>query len=146
MNLRHFHRHTAFPFVVAGLTLTLLVFVAFIVRPRPVLPNASVVSPSEETSVPAMTDAEYEQAASGVMERFDAAYAAAANDVVRLYAVEDAIDGLLALRVTAARRDAHFELVSALYALRDALSAGESATTVAAADLDAVRAGQAWLP
>ncbi len=117
MSFHTIHHRSWFPFVLVGLTLSLLFLVAWVYR-QSSSPSAYV----DEPSVPAVTEDEYQTAVKNVMAGFLTKLDGSTDDTSRLTVVQSTMDNVLALLVPGPRKDLHLELVMSLGLMRRGLS------------------------
>jgi hypothetical protein len=134
------HHRTWFPFVLAGLTLSLVLLVVYAYGTK----EPSRIAPSEE-AVSAPTDAEYQAALASVMSGFLVRLDAAEGDAARLSLVEDAQSKVLALIVPGDRRELHLEIAISLNLLRTGLGGDATAYVEGRRRLQAVIDQYSWL-
>ena len=121
-----FHRHhSLFPFVLAGLTLALIVFMFYAFTGTPVIIPTAV---SEPTTISAQA---YEQERTKIVSGFFENYAQQPDDLAKLVLSEAFLSDVLSLRVPADQKEEHLALVIELNTLMQSLrSRDEQAPTL----------------
>jgi hypothetical protein len=136
----HQHQRSAFPLVLGLLTLALAGFVAWSFLDRAAAPDDA---PGRET--PAVDENAYRAKTKAAVAEYLDADARAGTDLERLLVAERAIDALLAIRVPAADKDLHFDLISSLSLIRSGLRGDADALSEGRAKLDRTLASAPWL-
>ena len=104
----HLHHKTWFPLVVIGLSLALILFVAWAYLSRPT--SSDFIS----TEIPTVSVNQYKAESRKIMTDFWSQYRNQADDASALSFVSETEQKLLALKVPSENRSVHFELVSSL--------------------------------
>ncbi|MBM5789996.1 hypothetical protein FJZ23_02850 [Candidatus Parcubacteria bacterium] len=121
-------RHSFFPFVLALLTLALVILMFYAFTGREPAPAERAVEPSPVSA------SRYEGSLVSLMDAFIGAYDAQPDDASRLALTEQALADLLSLRVPADEKDRHLALAVGLNRLEQALRARDAEETQAAFD------------
>ncbi|MFA4917548.1 MAG: hypothetical protein WC560_12880 [Syntrophales bacterium] len=136
---RHIHHQSWFPFVVIGLSLTLVLFIVWSYAARQNNPAAVY------NSAPAVTLNSYQNEVGFIMKDFWSKYDTQTNDATRLAFVSETEQKLLALLVPAEGQSIHFELVSGLEFLRQGLVGNAEKMSEGKARLQKVFLDNSWL-
>lgn len=133
------HHRSWFPFVLVGLTVSLVLLVA--------LAYVNKQAPKQQSAqADVVTENEYQVAAAAVTRGFFARFDSVANDEERLELVESAQSELLELLVPSAEKDLHLELVMSLNLLKKGLSDDDDAAQLEGRRrLEAVFEQYSWL-
>ena len=114
MSLRHIHHHSWFPFVLIGLSFTLILVVIFFVVPRG---NVSVFFPqNEEVNQEALSE-DYELSSKQILTTLFAALDGE-DEEAKIQTIDQSTNSLLALLVPSKHKDLHLEIVLSLNLLR----------------------------
>ncbi len=141
MRLHPIHHRTWFPFVLVGLTFSLMLLVAWAYANK----QDVAQSGGQEGVTQAITDEAYVAAASRVMSGFLARFDAAGSDTERLLLVEKTQSDLLALLVPGSRRGMHLELAVSLNLLRKGFEGDAVSLAEGRYRLQSVLEGEPWL-
>ncbi|MFH1252947.1 MAG: hypothetical protein V1664_01290 [Candidatus Uhrbacteria bacterium] len=137
-----FHHRNWFPYVVVGLSILLLLFVAWAY----LIKNQTRQVNQQTENQPAITVSDYEQGVKGILMNFWSEYSATSDVAAKLVLVESKEDKILALRVPAEYRAVHLSLASSLEMIRVGLSqADEQKLTSGLDQLNAVFINNGWL-
>jgi hypothetical protein len=136
------HHRTWFPFLLVGLTFSLLLLVVFVYGQKQ--NTASSREDIAEASVK-ITDEAYVAAASRVMSGFVARFDAAENDAARLALAEQTQGEWLALKVPGARRATHLNTALSLHLLRQGAQGDAVALVEGRQRLETVLEQEPWL-
>lgn len=136
---KHLHHQTWFPFVLIGLSLTLVLFIVWSFLARQNNPAA------DYESGPAVTAEQYQREVFVVFDGFWDKYRNQADDASCLAFVSGVEQKMLALKVPAESRSVHFELVSSLELLRQGLVGDSEKLESGIARLEKAYRDNPWL-
>jgi len=142
MKLFHHHKRTLiFPFIFIGLTVGLILFMVYAFTGDENIDRSGEVAEQE----PAVTDDDYRGEISKVVGDYLQRRETTGSDLERLVLVEDALDNVLALKVSAAYKDLHLELASSLYQISEGLRGEAGALEQGEGRFDRAVSSNPWL-
>jgi len=136
-----FHKTSAFPFIVIGLTILLALLIIYTVSGN----RQSETTLGAEQTEPTVTNEEYQTSVREVTRIFEENFDAADTDIARLVAVETALADLLSLRVTADYKELHLDLATALSQMQQGLRGEAGALEKGRARYEQALATNPWL-
>jgi len=135
---KHIHHRTWFPAVVVGLSLFLLLFIAWAYNNHRLAINESV-------EVPAITFEQYQNKTSDIFKDFWNQYRGQSDSAAAAKFITDIEQQMLALRVPAEGQPVHLELVSGLELMRQGLVGDEEKKQVGLERLENVLNENPWI-
>lgn len=142
MKFLHHHKRTLiFPFIFVGLSVALILFMVYAFTGEEKVDQSGEFQEQEI----AVTDDDYRAEISKVVGDFLERREATGSDLERLVLVEETLDGVLALKVSAAYKDLHLELASSLYQISEGLRGEAGALDQGEERFDRAVSSNPWL-
>lgn len=143
MELFHRHKRTLFPVVLVGLTLALAAFIYFtLLKPAPAAPAIS----TDTSQPPAISDEEYRGTIRAIISEFQSKRREPQSDLERLILIEQTLDYVLAVKVSAGYKDLHLGLATSLFQMAQGLRGEADTYAEGEQRFDQVLAENPWLP
>ena len=136
----HEHHKSFFPFILIGLTLALMVFMVFAFSKNP----EPITEPATQTD-PVVTDEDYRKEIKTVISDYEQRSSQAETDLQHLVVVEDALENVLAIKVSAGYRDIHLEIATSLFQIASGLRGEEGTIESGQSRLETIFVQNPWL-